>query len=88
MRVCTCLATIILVCLSGSIVIAAPNLQVDNPVFDFGEVFQGDKVLHAFEFVNGGDETLTIDRVRSSCGCPCVGKESPTWRQGGVASQL
>jgi hypothetical protein len=72
MRVCTCLATIILVCLSGSIVIAAPNLQVDNPVFDFGEVFQGDKVLHAFEFVNGGDETLTIDRVRSSCGCTAV----------------
>jgi len=72
MRVCICLATIILVCLSGSIVIAAPNLQVDNPVFDFGEVFQGDKVLHTFEFVNGGDETLTIDRVRSSCGCTAV----------------
>lgn len=72
MRISIWIATIILVCLSGSIVIAAPSLQVENPVFDFGEVFQGDKVLHAFEFVNGGDETLTIDRVRSSCGCTAV----------------
>lgn len=69
MRATLYLTVIILACLSVSPVFAAPNLQVDNPKYDFGEVFQGEKVLHVFEFVNEGDEMLTIDRVRSSCGC-------------------
>jgi hypothetical protein len=69
MRTTLYLTVIILVCLSVSPAFAAPNLQVDNPKYDFGEVLQGEKVLHVFEFVNKGDETLKIDRVRSSCGC-------------------
>jgi len=64
--------TIISVVLFGSIAFAAPSLQVNNPKFDFGEIFQGEKVLHVFEFVNEGDETLQIDRVKSSCGCTAV----------------
>jgi hypothetical protein len=72
MRVNVCLLTTVLICLSCSRVFAAPVLQVENPKFDFGEVFQGEKVLHAFEFFNKGDETLRIDRVRSSCGCTAV----------------
>jgi hypothetical protein len=69
MRSTLCLATIFLACLFASIAFAAPILQVDNPNFDFGEVFQGEKVRHVFEFVNQGDETLQIDRISSSCGC-------------------
>jgi hypothetical protein len=61
-----------LVCFSGGNVFAAPSLKADNPKFDFGEVFQGEKVPHVFEFTNAGDETLKIDRVRSSCGCTAV----------------
>ncbi len=72
MRVNLCLLTISLICLSCSCAFAAPVLQVDNPRFNFGEIFQGDKVPHTFEFVNTGDETLKIDRVRSSCGCTAV----------------
>ncbi len=72
MRITLCLVAIVMVCLSGSVVIAAPNLQFDNPKYDFGEVFQGGKVRHVFEFVNEGDEALYIDRVRSSCGCTAV----------------
>ena len=69
MRTALCFVTIMLVFLSGAIAFAAPDLQVNNPKYDFGEIFQGEKVLHVFEFVNEGDETLNIDRVRSSCGC-------------------
>jgi len=72
MRLVVCLFASILIGLSGSSVLAAPDLQVAEPKFDFGEVFQGDKVRHVFEFVNQGDETLLIDRVRSSCGCTAV----------------
>lgn len=63
------LVSLALICLLVSPVIAAPNLVVQNPSFDFGEVFQGGQVPHVFTFSNGGDETLVIDRVRSSCGC-------------------
>lgn len=69
MRTAIHFATIVLAFLWGSIAFAAPNLQVDSPRFDFGEVLQGEKVLHVFEFFNQGDETLKVDRVRSSCGC-------------------
>ncbi len=58
-----------MICLLASPSIAAPNLAVQNPNFDFGEVYQGEQVPHVFTFSNAGDETLVIDRVRSSCGC-------------------
>jgi hypothetical protein len=47
-------------------------MDFDNTVFDFGEVYQGDKVRHVFEFINAGQDVLKIDRVRSSCGCTAV----------------
>jgi hypothetical protein len=72
MRTTLCLVAIALVCLSGSVVFAASSLQVNGLTFDFGEVLQGEKVPHAFEFVNQGDEPLIIDRVQSSCGCTAV----------------
>ena len=72
MRAALCFVTTLLILAVGSISFAAPDLQVDNPDFDFGKVFQGEKVLHVFEFVNAGDETLQINKVRSSCGCTAV----------------
>ena len=72
MRVIVCLVSILLSGLSGTLAFAAPELQVPDPNFDFGEVFQGDKVLHVYEFTNQGDEALLIERVRSSCGCTAV----------------
>lgn len=72
MRTALCFITIMFALLSGSFALAAPNLQAQQQKFDFGEIFQGEKVLHVFEFVNEGDEVLKIDRVRSSCGCTAV----------------
>ena len=72
MRFTFCLVASTLFCLSGAIAMAAPELLVAEPKFDFGDVFQGDKVRHVFEFVNQGDEPLLIERVRSSCGCTAV----------------
>jgi len=60
---------VLFVCLMTSNALAAPNLVVEQPVFDFGEVAQGDKVPHTFKFRNDGDKPLYIDRVKSSCGC-------------------
>lgn len=45
------------------------KILVEKGDFDFGEIFEGQKVDHIFRFQNAGDEPLIIDRVRSSCGC-------------------
>lgn len=51
---------------------AGPQLQADSTEYNFGEVFQGEKVEKIFRFKNQGGEPLTIDRVRTSCGCTAV----------------
>lgn len=49
-----------------------PQLQPEGTEYDFGEVFQGEKVEKVFRFSNQGDAVLFIDRVRTSCGCTAV----------------
>ncbi len=48
---------------------AAPQIETDERFYDFGSIIQGEKVEHVFSYRNAGDETLQIDRVKSSCGC-------------------
>mgnify|MGYP001817176012 FL=1 len=69
MRSIVCPVLVSLICLYASLACAAPDMQFASTQFDFGEVYQGEKVLHVFEFVNAGQDPLLIDRVRSSCGC-------------------
>ncbi len=72
MRFIVCLFMTMIFSFSSTDVFAAPDLHVESPNFDFGEIFQGEKIPHVFEFFNKGDETLKVDRVRSSCGCTAV----------------
>lgn len=37
--------------------------------FDFGDIQQGDKVEHTFEFENAGDQPLILSNVLTTCGC-------------------
>jgi hypothetical protein len=62
-----------------------PKIRFDRDKMDFGKVKQGKILTHVFKFVNEGDETLTIDRVRTSCGCTAVlvsRKEIPPGKEG------
>ncbi len=61
--------TLIVIVGLGVTLVAAPKIQVDHPVYDFGEVLEGFPVTHTFVLSNLGDETLTISRVWASCGC-------------------
>jgi len=45
---------------------AAPVISFIETVYDFGEIRQGEKVEHVFEFVNNGDQELIIEKVTSS----------------------
>jgi hypothetical protein len=49
-----------------------PKIRFDKDKMDFGKVKQGKVLTQVFKFVNEGDETLTIDGVRTSCGCTAV----------------
>ena len=59
----------LLVMLSGVVVLAAPQIAVDNAVYEFGTVLEGVVVTHTFVLTNAGDQTLAITTVRTSCGC-------------------
>lgn len=48
---------------------AAPRLQIDQTTFDFGTIYQEDRVDHDFTLCNTGDAPLEITKVTSSCGC-------------------
>jgi hypothetical protein len=46
-----------------------PILTWETTTHDFGDIIQGDKVQHAFRFVNSGTEPLIITNVEVTCGC-------------------
>jgi hypothetical protein len=47
----------------------APRTIVPQSVVDVGRVAKGEVVEHTFEFINEGDATLRILRVKPTCGC-------------------
>lgn len=51
-----------------------PIMQFDQEVHDFGELEEGPKYNHKFEFTNIGNEPLIITGVKASCGCT-----TPIW---------
>ena len=41
-------------------VYCAPRANIDNPIFDAGEIPQGKEISHEFMIENTGDETLRL----------------------------
>ena len=50
---------------------AGPITTIDaiDATYDFGEVMEGEKVVHNYEIKNTGDEPLIISNAKGSCGC-------------------
>lgn len=46
-----------------------PVMTFDQDSYDFGDVKQGEKVTHNFQFTNTGKTDLIITSARASCGC-------------------
>jgi hypothetical protein len=46
-----------------------PVAQALDPVYDFGAVYNGSIVKHTFRLKNAGTAPLTLNTVRTSCGC-------------------
>jgi hypothetical protein len=47
----------------------APAIFCDEPIYDFGEVQEGEQVNHVFVIKNIGNDVLKIASARGSCGC-------------------
>jgi hypothetical protein len=45
---------------------AQPSIVFTMESFDFGTITQGDKIEHAFDFKNNGNEDLVIERLAAS----------------------
>ena len=45
------------------------NILFPETSFDFGDIQQGDKVSHIFQFTNTGAATLVVSDVQTTCGC-------------------
>lgn len=48
---------------------AQPKVEVVNPLYDFGTVLEGQRVLHTFIIKNVGTKDLVLSGVKTSCGC-------------------
>jgi len=46
-----------------------PEISFEEAEFNFGKVAVGEKITHAYAFVNKGKADLQISQVTPSCGC-------------------
>lgn len=46
-----------------------PAIAWEASTFDFGDIYQNDKVEHTFKFTNTGTQPLIITNVEVTCGC-------------------
>jgi hypothetical protein len=60
--------------------LTGPKVAFAESMFDFGDINQGDKVEHIFEFENIGNEALILSDVRTTCGCT-----APEWPKEPIA---
>src|SRR2546422_5920632 len=56
--------------------LAAPKIEFDRMVYDFGKTSLVDKVSGTFTFQNTGDEVLKVGEPKPSCGCTVAQIES------------
>lgn len=45
------------------------SITFEEDTYDFGEVMEGEKVVHTYKFKNTGKEPLVISNAKGSCGC-------------------
>jgi hypothetical protein len=68
----------------------APKMVLKERIFDFKQVYEGQTVTHNFLVFNQGDDTLKIERVKTTCSCSVVSFDSaiPPGGQGNVTVKV
>ena len=52
------------------------QMKFENSSYNFGDLYQGEKVEHVFNFVNNGNAPLILNNVLATCGCT-----APEWKK-------
>ena len=70
-KILTVLSSLFVIASLVSLASAAgtPKIKFKETTWDFGKIKQGEVASHEFVFTNEGDDTLTIEKVSTSCGC-------------------
>ena len=65
-----------------TIITASPKIEFSSTEYNFGRLNQGEKADYDYKFENTGDDTLKIDKVKSSCGCTAtmLSKKCNSWK--------
>ncbi|HHT9125734.1 MAG TPA: DUF1573 domain-containing protein [Candidatus Brocadiia bacterium] len=61
----------------------APSIVFENPNYDFGTIYSGEKAEHLFKFENRGKSDLIIKQVKTSCGCTAAASTKENVPPGG-----
>ncbi len=68
--------SLLLAALFATLLQTSPVQWLETTRHDFGTIALGQPVVHHFRFVNVSSQPLTIDNVRTTCGCTAVEWES------------
>lgn len=49
--------------------VESAKMEFEEMVWDFGEIIEGERVVHTFKFKNVGNNHLSINSATASCGC-------------------
>jgi hypothetical protein len=60
----------------------APRLKIENSVYDFGAIRQGETVTTDFIITNTGKRDLNIRQTRATCGCTASKPEKSDLKPG------
>ncbi|MDH3650030.1 MAG: DUF1573 domain-containing protein, partial [Saprospiraceae bacterium] len=64
------------------------RLIVDQKVFDFDTILEGDRIQQRFTFENGGGSPLLVANIENACGCTTVSWPYHTIASGDTSSFL
>ncbi len=68
---------LLMLALLGGWLLAPPSVEwLSETTYDFGDIAHRESVTHEFAFRNTSDAPITIDNVRTSCGCTV-----PNWAE-------
>ena len=56
--------------------ISFAQMKFENSSYNFGDLYQGEKVEHVFSFINIGNAPLILNNVLATCGCT-----APEWEK-------
>ena len=71
---CLCILAVAFLILLSSVAFAAPAIEFEKTVVDFGKITTGYKGKAEFTFKNTGDQPLNITKITAICKCTTVVK--------------